>query len=118
MLQVASGDVDVERQPALPFLSVQDWQSKVSVLKKFKPPAGAKRTQQSDLLLKRKTLGVRKSYEFIRPGKFKLPERHSSSDDCTPPEEEEDPEEPQKPNAMSTVGLNWATGWKCVRLVV
>lgn len=56
--------MDVERQPALPFLSVQAWQSKCSgVIKKFKPPAGAKRTQKSDLLLRQKTLGVRKSFE-------------------------------------------------------
>lgn len=60
--------VDVVRAPVLSFLTVPG-----TVKRAFKLPGGAKRTDESVALLKRKTLGLRKSFVPIGISKFKVP---------------------------------------------
>ncbi len=62
------GDVRVVRAPVLAFLSVPG-----TFKRAYKLPSGAKRTSDSEELLKRKTLGLRKSFTPMLPGKFKVP---------------------------------------------
>ncbi len=61
-------DVRVVRAPVLAFLSVPGMFKRA-----YKLPSGAKRTSDSEELLKRKTLGLRKSFTPMLPGKFKVP---------------------------------------------
>ncbi len=61
-------EVCVVRAPVLTFLSVPG-----TFKRAYKLPGGAKRTAESEELVKRKTLGLRKSFTPMLPGKFKLP---------------------------------------------
>ncbi len=61
-------DVCVVRAPVLTFLSVPG-----TFKRAYKLPGGAKRTAESEELVKRKTLGLRKSFTPMLPGKFKMP---------------------------------------------
>ncbi len=61
-------EVCVVRAPVLTFLSVPG-----TFKRAYKLPGGAKRTVESEELVKRKTLGLRKSFTPMLPGKFKMP---------------------------------------------
>ncbi len=61
-------EVHVVRAPVLTFLSVPG-----TFKRAYKLPGGAKRTAESEMLVKRKTLGLRKSFTPMLPGKFKMP---------------------------------------------
>jgi SNF2-related domain len=72
---LSRASVSVVRAPVLSILTCPG-----TVRQAFKPPAGARRTEDSDVLLKRKSLGIRRALCMIQPGKFRAPVQEEEAD--------------------------------------